>query len=109
MSPVRDASANRMGRQFDFAWRFDSLDPLQFLAAVFRLQVLLANVVPPDEVFHLGDFFLLALVRAPLHLDAFGLLLLIGGEVAGVRIDGALEQLPACACADLVEEVAISD
>ena len=93
-------------RRGDLPRRVDPLDPLQLLAAVFGLGVLLAVGVPPDEVLRLGDFGLLLLVGPPLDLQPLGLLPLVGREVARVGIHRAAEQLQR-AVGHLVQEVAV--
>ena len=82
------------------------LDPLQLLAAVLGLGVLLAVGVAADEILRLLDFDLLLLVGPRLDQQPLGLLLPVGREVAGVRLDRAVEQLQR-AVGHLVEEVAV--
>ena len=86
--------AHRRGT--DFPRRRHQLDPLQFLAAVFRLGVLLSVMMAADELLGLGDLDLLLFIGPLLDQQPLGLLLPIGGEIAGVTVDRAAEQAPAC-------------
>ena len=63
------------------------------MATVFGLLMPIAEVVTPDEIFHLGDFFLLLLIGAALHLQSLAFQSLVLREIAGIRLDCALMQL----------------
>ena len=100
----RRGKAHRRGT--DFPRRRHELDPLQFLAAVFRLGVLLAVMMAADELLRLGNLDLLLFISPLLDQQPLGLLLPIGGEIAAVALDRAAEQLQR-AIGHAVEEAAI--
>ena len=94
------------GRKDDHPRHGHQLDAIELLAAVFGLLVLLAVVVAADEVLGLFDLDLLPFVSPLRDQQPLGLLRPVGGEVARVAVDGALEQLQG-AVGHAVEEVAV--
>ena len=106
-----DIAAARGGRkahrrQDDRPRHGDQFDAVELLAAVFGLLMLLAVVIAADEVLGLFDLDLLLLERPLLDHEPLGLLRPIGGEIARVAVDGALEKLQG-AVRHAVEEVAV--
>ena len=104
--------AGAIGRRKAHRWRFDmarrrnAFQPGQLFSPVFGLGVVLPIMISPNEVFGLGDEFLLPLVGAGLHFQPFGLLPPIGGKVADVGVDRPLKQLQ-CSIGHLVEKIAV--
>ena len=80
--------------------------PLELLAAIFGLRVLLPIVVAANEVLRLIDLDLLLFVGPPFDQQPLGLLPPVGREVPGVAIDGAGEEFER-AVGHAVEEIAV--
>ncbi len=114
LGPQYDVATARHGgklhrRGLDRARRRYRVDPLQFLATIFRLRVLLAIPIAANEVLQSGDLGLLILVGPTLEVQPLRLLLPVGCEVAAVRHDRAPKQLQAAIGDSIQEETVVAD
>ena len=106
-----DVAAPRGGREAhrrrdDRPRHGHQLDAFQFLPPVFGLLVLLAVMVAANEVLGLLDLDLLLLVGPLRDEQALGLLRPVGGEIARIAFDRALEEFQG-AVGHAVEEVTV--